>query len=84
MRRQEHLSLRRGDNTAHVRVDAVNEDTITLYFDLLKQTLIDNNLINSSERLYNVDETGIPLDSRAPNVVTMKGTKKVQSRSTGR
>ena len=42
LRRQEHLSLQRRDNTAHVRVDAVSEDAITHYFDLLKQTLIDN------------------------------------------
>ena len=84
MRRQEHLSLRRGDNTEHVRVDAVNEDTITHYFDLLKQTLIDNSLINSPERIYNVDETGVPLDPRAPNFVTRKGTKKVRYRSTGK
>ena len=84
MRRQEHLSLRRGDNTAHVRMDAVNEDTITHYFDLLKQTLVDNSLTNSPEQIYNVDETGVPLDPRAPNVVTRKGTKKVRYRSTVR
>ena len=58
-------------------MDAVNEDTITHYFDLLKQTVIDNSLINSPERIYNVDDTGAPLDPRAPNVVTRKGTKKV-------
>ena len=58
-------------------MDAVNEDTITHYFDLLKQTLVDNSLTNSPERIHNVDETGVPLDPRAPNVVTRKGTKKV-------
>ena len=84
LRRQEHLSLRRGDNTVHVRMDAVNEDTITHYFDLLKQTLVDNSLTNSPERIYNVDETGVPLDPRTPNVVTRKETKKVQYRSTGK
>ena len=58
-------------------MDAVNEDTITHYFDLLKQTVIDNSLINSPERIYNVDETGVPLDPSAPNVVTRKGTKRI-------
>ena len=70
------ITVKRRHNTAHVRVNAVNEDTITHYFDLSKQTLRDNSLINSPERIYNVDETGVPLDPSAPNVVTMKGTKK--------
>ena len=84
LKRQDDLSLRRGDNTANVRMDAVNEDTITHYFDLLKKTLEENGLINSPERIYNVDETGVPLDPKAPNVVTRKGTKKVRYRSTGK
>ena len=66
------------DNTALIRMDAVNEDTITHYFDLLKKTLEESGLINSPERIYNVDETGVPLDPKAPYVVTKKkGTKKV-------
>ena len=65
-------------------MDAVNEDTITHYFDLLKQTLRDNSLINSPERIYNVDETGVPLDPSAPKVVIRKGTKKDRYRSMGK
>ena len=60
LRRQERLSLQRRDNTTHVRVDAVNEDAITHYFDLLKQTLIDNSLINLSEQIYNVMRLEFP------------------------
>ena len=84
LKRQDDLSLRRGDNTAHVRMDAVNKDTVAYYFDLLKKTLEENGLINSPERIYNVDETGVPLDPKAPNVVAKKGTKKVRYRSTGK
>ena len=39
MERQKDLSLRQGDNTAHIRMDAVNADTMTHYFDLLKKNL---------------------------------------------
>ena len=53
-------------------------------FDLLKKTLDDNGLINSPERIYNIDKTGVPLDPKAPYVVTKKGTKKVRYRSTGK
>ena len=45
LKRQDDLSLRKGDNTAHIRMDAINEDTITHHFDLLKKILDDNGLI---------------------------------------
>ena len=41
-------------------------------------------MLNSPAQIYNVDETGIPIDLKAPNVVTKTRTKKVQYRSTGR
>ena len=42
-------------------MDAMNEDTLKQYFELLKQK---NNLLNSSTKLYDVGETGIPLDPK--------------------
>ena len=35
LERNNDLTLRRGDNTAHVRMDAVNASTMKQYFDLL-------------------------------------------------
>ena len=42
MERQSKLSLRKGDSTAFVRMDAVNEETLNGYFDLLEDTLKQN------------------------------------------
>ena len=84
MERNKDLTLSRGDNTAHVRMDAVNASTMSHYFDLLKKTLQENNVINSPGQIYNVHECGIPLDPKAPNVVAKVGPKKVHYRSTGR
>ena len=82
--RQGDLSLRRGDNTAHIRMDAINSETMDHYFDLLKSTLTDHDLMNAPAQVYNVDESGMPLDPKAPNVVAKTGTKKVRYRATGR
>ena len=38
MERQSDLSLRQGDSTAHVRMDAINKDTMDHYFALLSDT----------------------------------------------
>ena len=84
LERQNDLTLRRGDNTAHVRMAAVNQETLAQYFELLKDTLVEHNLLHSPSNIYNMDESGIPLDPKAPNIVAVKGTKKVRYRSSGR
>ena len=38
-------------------------------------TLEDNSLMNSLGQIYNVDETGMPLNHRPPNVVAKCGQK---------
>ena len=37
--RQGDLSLQKGDNTAHVRMKAINSETMKHYFDLLESTM---------------------------------------------
>jgi len=77
---QSDLSLRQGDSTAH------DKETIDQYFSLLHDTLSAHDLLNKPSQIYNVDESGIPLNPRPPKVVSAKGrkTKKVQYRSSGR
>ena len=75
--RQADLSCRKGDNTAHVRMNAVNEETKSDYFILLQDVLQKNGLINCPGQIYNVDESGAPLDPKAPNIVAKTGAKKV-------
>ena len=66
LERQSDLTLRRGDNTAHVRMAAVNQATLVQYFELLHDTLVEHNLLHSPSKIYNMDESGIPLDPRHP------------------
>ena len=75
------LVLRKGDSTAYLRMDA---ETLNQYYDLLEDTLKENNLMSSPSCVYNVDETGMPLDPKAPKVVAPVGTKKVRYQSPGR
>ncbi len=74
--RQPQLSLRRGDPTAHVRMDATSREVIDKYYDLLdKKTLLEHKLIDCLAQAYNMDETGIPPDPRPPK---KKGTRASQ------
>ena len=83
MKRNPDLSLRKGDATAAVRMDCLNTITFNNYFANLKECLKENNLMDSSGQLYNVDETGIPLDHRPPKVVAKRGKRKIRCRTTG-
>lgn len=83
MQRQSQLSLRKGDPTANVRMNCLNKKTMDNYFDLLENTLTENNLLSSPGQIYNVDETGMPLDHRPPKIVTKRGSKKIWCRTSG-
>ena len=76
--------LTKGDSTSFLCMNAMNKDTLNHYFDLLEETMKENNLLNSPTKVYNVDETGIPQDPKTPKVITIKETKKVRYHSTGR
>ena len=84
---QKDLSLRCGpcgDSTSNTRMDAINSETISQYNELVKETLEQNKLMNSPQQIYNIDETGVPLDPNALIVVAARGSKKVRVKSTGK
>ena len=84
LERQPHLSLCKGDRTAFVRMDAMkNDGSLDNYFMKLKDVLDEHQLMDKPGQIYNVDETGIPLDHRAPRVLTKKGQKKVRYSTSG-
>ena len=70
--RHRHLVLRKGDPTANVRMDSVNKEIMNNYFTMLKDTLTKNGLLDNPNQIYNVDETGMPLDHHPPKIVTVK------------
>ena len=72
-----------GDATANVRKDSLHPETMKNYFELLMDVLFENHMINSLAQIYNVDETGMPLDHRPPKIVAKKGQRKVRYRTSG-
>ena len=81
--RNPSLSLRSVDATANVRMDAVNVENITAYFDIFKEVYDELNLNDHPECIYNMDESGMPLEPRPPKVVAKKGAKKIRYRTSG-
>ena len=67
------MSLRMGDATAGVCINAINENNMRKYFDLLEEVYEELDFKNHPERIYNMDETGMLLDPRPPKVIAPKG-----------
>ena len=65
-------------------MNGMNKDTLNHYYDLLEETMKENNLLDFPTKLYNFDETGIPLDPKIPKVKAIKGMKNVRYQNTGR
>jgi len=53
----------------------LTEEVISDYFALLKEEMTKGNFMNSPNRIYNVDETGISLDGHTPWVIAIKRAK---------
>ena len=47
-------------------MDAMNSENMKAYFDLLSDVYDEFDFENNPESIYNMDETGVPLESRLP------------------
>ena len=54
------------------------------YFSLLEDTLKQNNLLNNPAIMYSVDETGMLLDVKSPNILKEKRCYWVFNRTSGK
>ena len=71
--RQPQLCMRKGDSTAIARMDAMKkQEELDNYFISLKSILVKYDLINKPGQIFNVDETGMPLEHRSPRVLISK------------
>ena len=78
-RRHPQLSLRNPGPLSRSRAIASNPETINSYFDLLEQTLDTYNLQDHPELIFNMDESGIPLNPKPPKVVAHIKARSVTS-----
>ena len=82
-RRHGSLTLRTAEPLFYARAVASNPEVLDNYYNLLEQTLTDNGLLDKPCQIFNIDETGMPLDPSPTKVVVVKGTKHPTSVTTG-
>ena len=82
-RRHGCLTLRTAEPVSYARAISSSSEVISNYYDLLEKTLSDNDLMDKPCQIYNMDETGMPLDPTPTKIVTVKGTKHPTCITTG-
>ena len=69
------LSLRKVEATDHGRAANAKEDIIQEYFDVSKDTMGKNNLLDKSHLLFNYDESALVLNKPAKRVLVPRKSK---------
>ena len=82
-KRHPHLTLRTVEKLSYARYVSTDPVIINQYFDLLKSTLIDNDLMDKPTHIFNCDETGMPLNHLPKYVVSEKGDKHPRAVTSG-
>ena len=64
-------------------MNAVNPENVNIYYDLLEYLFDQFDFYSYPETIYNMDETGMPLEPRLPKIVARKGQKKIRYQKSG-
>ena len=72
-RRHPGLTLRTAVPLLLARAKATDPEMLARYFDLLEKMIQENDLVGKPGQLYNMDESGMPLDAEPPKLVAVRG-----------
>ena len=67
--RNPNLSLRASAPLSMARAKATDPDMLNQYFDLLECTFAENDLNGKPNNIFNMDESGVPLEHHLPMVI---------------
>ena len=82
-RYQDELALRKPDNLDRGRARMSKQEIIDGCYATMENVLVENDLINKPENIFNVDELGINMSLKKGKVVVTKGTTNAHSMEKG-
>ena len=68
--RHPHIVLRSPESVSHVRAIGTRRKILQRYFDLLEETFTEYDLYDKPTAIFNMDETGMPLNPVPPKVLS--------------
>lgn len=73
--RNKGFSLRVPSSLSTARQQGTNTRVMEAYFDMLEETLEENNLTDKPCQIFNMDETGLPLSPKPPKLLCKTGSR---------
>ena len=73
--RHKEVVLRTPETLTHSRIAGASPDQLEKYFDLLEKTISEYDLDGHPCQIFNLDESGFPLNPNAPEVISRRGEK---------
>lgn len=77
--RNTHITLRKSEGVSLARVNTMNRSEVNAYFKLLESVLIQDIEILLPNYIFNMDESGLQLNSSPGHVLAEKGFKVVST-----
>lgn len=77
--RHPEITIRKSEGVSIARATAMSRKEVDDYFNLLETTLEENSLFDKPANVFNIDETGLQLNSRPGEVLAKKGSKAVST-----
>jgi hypothetical protein len=77
MRRHSEIIVKKAEGIPLNRTEGTNKEGNPKYFDLLKKTLMENDLMREPDHIFNSDETGLQLNKKPRHVLAKKGSTDV-------
>ena len=68
---------------SYTRAISSSPEVICAYYELLEETLVENDIIDKPSKIFDLDETGMQPDPQPTKVVVPKGTRHPTSITTG-
>ncbi|KAF2896534.1 hypothetical protein ILUMI_09641 [Ignelater luminosus] len=79
MKRNQHLSIRKPEGLPRARINGMKKEKVAEFYKTLENMVEENDFRGKPECVYNVDETGMPLNNQPPDIIAKKGSKDVVS-----
>lgn len=79
LNRNTDITLRKSEGVSLARVNAMNRSEVNAYFQLLESVVIQDNEMLPPNCVFNMDESGLQLNSRPGHVLAEKGSKAVST-----
>ncbi|XP_065670146.1 uncharacterized protein LOC136088915 [Hydra vulgaris] len=82
--RHKNTVLRKPEGTSSVRHQCMSMSKVAKYFYSLHEVLSDTRALLKPSLIWNMDESGLQMDFKPPKIIAKRGTKHLQSRTSGK